>query len=153
LIIFAIARSPEVSVAGSLPSTSAAVARMDVLAALERLAQLRLARDVREDPQLDLRVVRREETVTRLGHERGADLAPELRRIGIACRFGLDVDRRPVAATCWLMVVWSRPSSPMSVGSGPRYVFTSFVSSRHSSITGTISWSPRIARSTLPSVE
>ena len=41
----------------------------------------------------------------------------------------------------------------MSVGSGPRYVFTSFVSSRHSSITGTISWSPRIARSTLPSVE
>ena len=52
--------------------------RVDVLAALERLAQLRLAGDVREDPQLDLRVVGREQLVPRLGDERGADLAAEL---------------------------------------------------------------------------
>ena len=37
-------------------------------------------------------------------------------RIGIACRFGLLVDSRPVAATAWLIVVCRRPSSPISVG-------------------------------------
>ena len=51
---------------------------MDVLVALERLAQLGLAGDVGEDAQLDLRVVRRDEPVARLGHEGGADLASEL---------------------------------------------------------------------------
>ena len=72
----------------------------------------------------------------------------------MACRFGLDVDSRPVEATAWLMFVCSRPSSAeIRLGSGPRYVFRSFEYSRHSSITGTISWSPRIARSTRASVE
>src|SRR5207302_9148192 len=52
---------------------------VDVLAARERLPQLRLAGDVREDAQLDLRVVRRDESVALLGDERGADLAAELR--------------------------------------------------------------------------
>ena len=33
--------------------------------------------------------------------------------MGIACRFGFEVERRPVAATVWLMVVCRRPSSPM----------------------------------------
>ena len=78
LTIFATLRSSFVSVAGSLPSTSAAVRRVDVLAARERLAQLRLAGDVREDPQLDLRVVGREQPVALLGDEGRADLAPEL---------------------------------------------------------------------------
>ena len=41
-------------------------------------------------------------------------------RIGIAWRFGFDVDSRPVAATPWLKWVCSLPSSPSSVGSGPR---------------------------------
>ena len=52
--------------------------RVDVLAAREGLAQLRLAGDVREDPQLDLRVVGREQLVPRLGDEGRADLATEL---------------------------------------------------------------------------
>ena len=52
--------------------------RVDVLAAREGLAQLRLAGDVGEDAQLDLRVVGREQPVPRLGDERRADLAAEL---------------------------------------------------------------------------
>src|SRR5213076_660196 len=52
--------------------------RVDVLAARERLAELRLARDVREDAQLDLRVIGRDEAAAALGDERAPDLAPEL---------------------------------------------------------------------------
>src|SRR5205823_11165957 len=52
--------------------------RVDVLPAFERVAQRRLAGDVREDAQLDLRVVGGEQFVTRLGDERGADLTPQL---------------------------------------------------------------------------
>ena len=62
---------------------------MDVLAARERLAQLRLAGDVREDAQLDLRVVGGEQAVPGLRDERGADLAAEL---------GADRDRLQVGA-------------------------------------------------------
>ena len=78
LTILATSRSERVSVAGSLPSTSAAVARVDVLPTLERLAQDRLAGDVGEDAQLDLAVVGREQPVTLLGDERRADLAAQL---------------------------------------------------------------------------
>ena len=46
---------------------------------------------------------------------------PRSVRIGIDCRFGSDVESRPVAATVWLNVVCSRPSdSEISDGSGPR---------------------------------
>src|SRR5213076_1274295 len=45
----------------------------------ERLAELRLARDVREDAQLDLRVVGRDEAAAALGDERAPDLASEVR--------------------------------------------------------------------------
>src|SRR5205823_9673422 len=51
---------------------------MDVLAARERFAQLRLARDVREDPQLDLRVIGGNQLPAGLGYECRPDLAPEL---------------------------------------------------------------------------
>src|SRR5262249_41593704 len=80
LTILATLRSSLVSVARSLPSTSAAVAAwMSSPPRLERLAQLRLAGDVGEDPQLDLRVVGRDQLVPRLGDEGRADLPPELR--------------------------------------------------------------------------
>ena len=62
---------------------------MDVLAPLERLAQLRLAGDVGEDAQLDLRVVGREQLRALLGDERRPDLAPET---------GADRDRLQVRA-------------------------------------------------------
>src|SRR5256885_15315377 len=52
---------------------------MDVFSPRKGLAQLRLARDVSEDPQLDLRVVGRDELPAGLGGEGGPDLAPELR--------------------------------------------------------------------------
>ena len=59
-----------------------------------------------------------------------------------------------MAAPVWWKVGWMRPSrSAMSSGSGRRYVLRSFVSSRHSSTTGTSGWSSRIARSTRASVE
>src|SRR5213596_1836540 len=88
LTILATLRSSFVSVARSMPSTCGR-GGVDVLAGLERLAQLRLAGDVRQDAQLDLRVVGREQLVPRLGDERGADLAPEL---------GADRDRLQVRA-------------------------------------------------------
>ena len=98
----------------------------------ERLAQHRFAGDVGEDAQLDLRVVGREQP--RPSAATNAErIRAELVRIGIDCRFGFVVESRPVAATAWLIVVWRRPSLPISSGNGRRYVLRSFVSSRHSS--------------------
>ena len=51
---------------------------VDVLPALERLAQLRLAGDVREDAELDLGVVGRDQLVPGPGDEGRADLTAEL---------------------------------------------------------------------------
>ena len=93
--------------------------RVDVLPAGERLAEDGLAGDVREDPELDLAVVRGQQA-SLVGDERRADALPEPVRTGIDCRFGLVVESRPVAATAWLIVV-SRPSrSSISSGSGRR---------------------------------
>ena len=128
--------------------------RVDVLAAEERLAQLRLARDVSEDPELDLRVVGREQAVSGLRDERGADLAPELgadrdrlqvrvRRREAPGRGDVLVDRRvqaPVLADQRRAAARGTCSRASSARATPRSI-------------GTISWSPRIARSTLPSVE
>ena len=52
--------------------------RVDVLAASERLDQRRLLGQMREDPQLDLRIVRRNELPPRFRDERLANPAPEL---------------------------------------------------------------------------
>ena len=51
---------------------------VDVIAARERLAQLRLSGNVREDPKLDLRVVGRQEAASLLGDERRPDLLADL---------------------------------------------------------------------------
>ena len=51
---------------------------MDVLSTREGLAQLRLARNVSQDAELDLGVVRRKEPVALLGDERAPDLTTEL---------------------------------------------------------------------------
>ena len=69
--------------------------RVDVLAARERLAELRLAGDVREDAQLDLRVVGREQPEARLGDERAADLPAQLGADGD--RLEVRVGRREAA--------------------------------------------------------
>ena len=72
-------RSSDVSSAGGLPSTCAAVARWMSSPRRERVHQHRLARYVGEDPQLDLGVVGRQHRVPGLGDERAADLAAERR--------------------------------------------------------------------------
>ena len=70
------------------------------------------------------------------------------------CRFGLELESRPVDATSWLKVVWSRPvTGSRRAGSGSRYVLSSLVSSRHSSTAGTMACWSRRPRSTLASVE
>ena len=65
---------------------------VDVLAGSEGGLELRLAGDVGEDAQLDLRVVGRYEAAPFLGDERGADLAAEL---------GADRDRLEVRDWTW----------------------------------------------------
>ena len=52
-------------------------ARMNVFAVAERLHQYRVARHVRQEAQLDLRVIRRDQLPARARHESGADLAPQ----------------------------------------------------------------------------
>ncbi len=53
--------------------------RVNVEPVREGLLQLRDVGDMREDAQLDLRVIRRDQRVPRRRHERRADLAPGLR--------------------------------------------------------------------------
>ena len=54
-------------------------ARVDIFSSAERLDDRLLARGVREDAQLDLRVIRRDEAPPFLGDERGANAPAELR--------------------------------------------------------------------------
>src|SRR3972149_9409473 len=69
---------------------------------------------------------------------------PSSVRIGIAWRFGFEVESRPVAATVWLNVVWRRPSSgEIWLGGGPGYVFRGFEDSRRPSLPSTL---PRARR-------
>ncbi len=69
-------------------------------------------------------------------------------------RLGLELDRRPVAATIWLNVVCRRPvRGSTRAGRGSRYVFSSLVSSRHSSTAGTMGCWSRRPLSTRASVE
>ena len=67
-------------------------------------------RVVREDAQLDLRVVGREQHARprRARTPRGS-ARPRRVRIGMFCTFGFDDERRPVAAPVWWKVGWMRP--------------------------------------------
>ncbi len=55
---------------------------MNVIAVAERLHQQRIFREMRQQPQLNLRIVRRKQRVSRLSNECGADLAAQLRADG-----------------------------------------------------------------------
>ena len=87
---FARFRSSRVSVSAGLPSTSAAVDPVDVLAAREGVLERRLLGEVGEDPKLHLRVVGREQRVALAGDERASDLAPERRPDGDVLEVGAD---------------------------------------------------------------
>ena len=78
LIIFAIDRCAEVSCLGVDAEHLCSCGRVNVLAPLECLTQLRLARHVRQDAQLDLRVVGAQQAMALLGDEGAADLAAEV---------------------------------------------------------------------------
>ena len=83
---------------------------VDVLAGAERLDQRFFVGQVREHPQLDLRVVGGDQHVARARRRtRGGSRRPSSVRIGMFCRFGSELLRRPVAATAWLKQVWTRP--------------------------------------------
>ena len=69
---------------------------MNVEPIAERLAQRRNIGNLGQQPQLDLRVVGRDELRPRVRDEGAPDLAPLLGRIGMFCRFGSDDDNRPV---------------------------------------------------------
>ncbi len=75
---------------------------VDVLTLLEHVDERLVAREVREEPQLDLRVVGRRAA----GRLRGATKArriscPRSVRMGMFWRFGSFDESRPVAATAW----------------------------------------------------
>jgi hypothetical protein len=53
--------------------------RVNVLSGAERLDQHGVLREVRQDAQLDLRIIGGKERVAWAGHEGGANLAAELR--------------------------------------------------------------------------
>jgi hypothetical protein len=75
----------------------------------ERLDQQLFVRHMRQDTQLHLAVVRRDQR-----QPGGATMArrisrPDSVRIGMFCRLGLLLLRRPVTAPVWLKLVCSRP--------------------------------------------
>src|SRR5437879_7511069 len=54
-------------------------------------------------------------------------------RTGMFCRFGSELDSRPVAAPAWLKLVWMRPVAGFTYpGKASTYVDLSFASSRYS---------------------
>ncbi len=79
LTALARSRSSRVSSVGGLAEHLGGGRAVHVLPALERAHQPLLAREVREDAQLDLRVVGGQQPRARLGHERAADLAAQRR--------------------------------------------------------------------------
>ena len=145
LIIFATSRSPFVSVGGILAEHLGGgracgcprrAGRPRAASARPRRARGCAARSASSRPRAaDARPRRRTPSGSR---------GPARCGSGWPAGSGSMVESRPVAATAWLNVVCRRPSAPISVGSGPRYVLSSFESSRHSSITATISCSARI---------
>ena len=84
---------------------------VDVLAAREGLDQHLLAREVRQHAQLDLRVVGGDEHVPGSATKARRISRPTSVRIGMFCRLGSLLLKRPVAATAWLKQVWTRPVS------------------------------------------
>ena len=86
-------------------------ARVNVLPGAERFDQHGIFGKMRQDAQLDLRIIGGEQRVARLRNKRRANLAAKLGPHGIFCRFGSLELSRPVAAVVWLKLVCRRPVS------------------------------------------
>jgi hypothetical protein len=99
-----------VTALGSTPKISAAVCRWMSSPARKASTNADVLGVVRQDPQLDLRVVGAKKTCPSAGTKPRRISAPSSVRIGMFCRFGSLEESRPVAATVWLNEVCSRPS-------------------------------------------
>ena len=87
-------------------------AGVDVLAAVERLDEHRVLAEMGQQAQFDLRVVHRHQAMPRRGSTKARRISrPSCERIGMFCRLGLLLLRRPVSAMVWLSDVCSRPVS------------------------------------------
>ena len=85
-------------ISGGTPKTSRSRKRVNVVAASEGLDQQRIVGKVRQQAQLDLRIVGGKQHISRLGDERCTDLAPKLRSNGNVLQVRILRRSRPVAA-------------------------------------------------------
>ena len=86
-------------------------ARVDVLAAREALAQRRHVGDMRQQPQLDLRIVGRHQQVPRLGDEGAADAAAFLGADRDVLQVGIVRGEPAGGRDAWAKLVCTRPVS------------------------------------------
>jgi hypothetical protein len=135
LTIFAPLRCSRVTSSSGTPWICAATAVWMSSPFTNASISVRVLRQVRQQAQLDLRVVRADQHAPLGRDERPADLPPDLGADRDVLQVRIDDDSRPVAATVWLKLAWMRPVlGLMSSLSATRYVFTSFVSWRYSRI-------------------
>ena len=87
---------------------------VDVLPGGEGPDEPGIAREVGDDPQLDLVVVGHEQRRPAPGRKPRETAALDRSATGMLCRFGWSDDRRPVRATVWRKVAWIRPSGATS---------------------------------------
>jgi len=70
---------------------------VNVFIVLVGARQQRIAAEVGQQAQLDLRIIRREQLRSRRGGEGARISRPSSVRVGMFCRFGLIEESRPVA--------------------------------------------------------
>ncbi len=87
---------------------------MNVLAAAVGLHQQLVSGEMRQQPQLDLRIIGREQHVARLGDECGANLAAKFGADGNILQIGIGGRQPPGRRSRLLKVVCSRPVSGFS---------------------------------------
>ena len=99
-VVDALRRDPEDLAGGAL---------VHVLACGKRRAQDFVARGVGQNAQVDLGVIRREQFIALGRDESPPNLLAQGLRMGMFCRFGSRLERRPVAVPVWSKWVWTRP--------------------------------------------
>ena len=115
---FARLRSSGVTSSTASPNTRAAVAAWKSAPEQKAATRMLVARQVREQPQLYLRIVcGQKEAASSSGTKHSLIWRPNSVRTGMFCRLGSDDDRRPVVVTVLVELVCTRPSSARMRGS------------------------------------
>ena len=117
LTAFACERICFVTASVGTPNTCEAVTVWISSPLKKRLPHRLVARDVGEQPQLDLAVVRVHEHIAALGHEHPPQLAAERRARRDILQIRLGGAEPPVAVTVIWKLVRTRPSGPMTFSS------------------------------------